>query len=155
MKRILLSILALLIISHFVAATEQKEAHHHHDVGQKAITLNSGEKWPIDESLHIGMSSIKDKIIRNLDDIHYNRLSDKQYSLLALALDKQLAYLFENCKLPPQADAQLHTLLAQIAQGVGKIKQENNKKQGAILIINALKEYPKYFNDPDWLALAH
>ena len=154
MKHYLLPI-ALLIVSTSAFQAIAEEDHHHHDVSEQQIVLNQGEKWPIDESLHIGMSAIKKHITSSLNDIHYDRFSDAQYSQLAVELDAQLAYLFKHCQLPPQADAQLHILLAKVMQGVNEIKQTDDKKQGAILVIQALKTYPKYFNDPAWLSLQH
>lgn len=145
----------LLIVSASAFQTMAEEEHHHHDVSEQKIALNEGEKWPIDESLHIGMSAIKGHITSNLKDIHYDRFSDAQYNQLAVELDEQLAYLFKNCQLPPKADAQLHILLAKVMQGVNAIKQTADKKQGVILVIQALKTYPRYFNDPAWLSLQH
>ena len=128
-------------------------AEHHHEENNSQLVLNQGEKWVIDESLHIGMSGIKKEIIKNLDEIHHERFTKQQYADLVVTLDKYLAFLFENCKLPPLADAQLHILLANVMQGVDKMKNSENKKQGAILIIQSLKTYPVYFNDPNWQGL--
>ena len=157
MKRILLpAILLILMNCHFDVMAEQKEVHNHdHDVSQQKIELNHGEKWTIDESLHVGMTAIKEAITNSLEDIHYDRFSLQQYTQLAIGLDKHLAYLFEHCKLPPKADAQLHVLLAQIMQGASEMKHDTDQKQGAILVIKALKDYPTYFNDPAWQALVH
>ncbi|GAA5132571.1 hypothetical protein [Thalassotalea piscium] len=157
MKLINLPLLLLITLgSNFYVMAEEKVDHsHHHDASQQQIVLNHGEKWAIDESLHIGMTSIKQEITKHIDEIHYDRFTEPQYAQLAGALNNQLNYLFENCKLPPEADAQLHILLAQIAEGAGKMKQGNKKKQGAILVIKALKDYPDYFNDPQWQALLH
>jgi len=157
MKRSLLPVVLLIIISgNFAAIAEQKQAHpHDHDTNPQQIRLNQGEKWEIDESLNIGMTLIKQEVIKNLDDIHNDLFSNQQYAQLAIELDKQLAFLFKNCQLPPQADAQLHILLAQIGRGVGVIKHDNNKKQGAVVVIQALKDYPNYFDDPAWQDIEH
>jgi len=66
---------------------------------RKQIRLNQGEKWEIDESLNIGMTLIKQEVIKNLDDIHNDLFSNQQYAQLAIELDKQLAFLFKtvNC----------------------------------------------------------
>jgi hypothetical protein len=57
--------------------------------------------------------------------------------------------------LPTQADAQLHISLAKMAQGIAIIKQESNRKQGVILVMQALIDYPNYFDDPAWQDLQH
>lgn len=125
-------------------------AEHHHQQNNSQLVLNQGEKWVIDDSLHVGMTNIKQEIIKNLDEIHHERFTKQQYADLVVILDKHLTFLFENCKLPPRADAQLHLLLANVMRGVDKMKNSENKKQGAILIVQSLKMYPVYFNDPNW-----
>lgn len=140
----------LLAIAYSFSVTASE---HHHEQNNSQLVLNQGEKWEIDDSLHVGMSGIKQEIIKNLDEIHHERFTKQQYADLVVTLDKLLAFLFENCKLPPLADAQLHILLANVMQGVDKMKNSENKKQGAILIIQSLKTYPVYFNDPNWQGL--
>lgn len=142
--------LAGLLATTYSFSVTAAEHHHHHEQNNSQLVLNQGEKWVIDDSLHIGMSNIKQEVIENLDEIHHERFTKQQYADLVVILDKHLTFLFENCKLPPLADAQLHLLLANVMQGVDKMKNSENKKQGAILIIQSLKTYPVYFNDPNW-----
>lgn len=146
----------IFILSTFINPMAIAAEHaHHHAENEVKLSLNEGVKWPIDKSLHIGMTNIKTEIANNLDSIHHEKFTDEQYAVLATSLDKQLSFLFANCKLPPLADAQLHTLLAKVMQGVDKIKHSNSKKQGAVLIIQALQDYPVYFEDADWQNLMH
>ena len=147
-----LTFIWLTFANHKVIAAEHE---HHHEENEAKLSLNEGNKWSIDKSLHIGMSNIKNEIANNLQNIHHEKFTDEQYAKLATTLDKQLSFLFANCQLPPLADAQLHTLLAKIMQGVDKIKHSNSKKQGAVLIIQALQDYPEYFADPNWQNLIH
>ncbi len=131
------------------------EEHNHHEKNAEQMSLNLGKKWSIDDSLHIGMSGIRDEVMSNLNAIHYNNFSNEQYAKMVPVLEKHLSYLFENCKLPAKADAQLHTLLAKVMQGIDKMKSTADKKQGTILIVQALKNYPIYFNDPKWQVVEH
>lgn len=140
------------LFNHKIAA----EVHvHHHAENEAIISLNNGSKWSIDESLHVGMTRIRNEIANNLEKIHYEQFSNEQYAKLAITLESHLNFLFKNCKLPPLADAQLHTLLAKVMLGVDRIKHSNNKKQGAVLIIQALQDYPVYFADSNWQNLFH
>ncbi|WP_417666115.1 hypothetical protein [Pseudidiomarina sp.] len=130
---------------------------HEHD-GQThklELELNQGKRWTIDESLHIGMTSLKREIEINLEAIHNNQFSAVQYQELAGSLNDHLNFLFKNCKLEPKADAQLHILLARIMNGVEQIKSDDNQKQGVVLIIQSLQEYPVYFEDSNWQSLKH
>lgn len=156
MKKSLLIFTLVLILStlihHKVIAAEHD---HHHEVNEAKLSLNDGHKWPIDKSLHIGMNNIKKDIADNLSSIHHEQFSDEQYAMLATRLETHLSFLFANCQLPPLADAQLHTLLAKVMQGVDKIKHSTSKKQGAVLVIQALQDYPLYFADANWQSLQH
>lgn len=129
--------------------------HHHHGEQASQLQLNAGKKWAIDDSLHIGMTGIKDLIATDVDAIHVNDFSASQYQHLAEKIDGKLKYLFKNCKLPQDADAQLHVLLAKVMQASHQMKQSQGQKSGVIAIINAMKAYPEYFNDPKWQPLVH
>ena len=156
MKKNLIAFTLLFLGTTFTAPLIMAGEHsHHHKENETKLILNAGNKWPIDKSLHIGMTNIRTEIEQNLDSIHHEQFSDEQYAVLATKLDKQLNFLFANCKLPPLADAQLHTLLAKVILGVDKIKHSNTKKQGAVLIIQALQDYPVYFDDTNWQSLKH
>ncbi|SEL85981.1 hypothetical protein SAMN05216262_1276 [Colwellia chukchiensis] len=137
---------------------EQHKSHQHqdhHDHNTAALTLDNGKKWPIDESLHLGMNNIKSALVANIDAIHYDKFSALQYQALAKQLDQQLHYLFEHCQLPADADAQLHILLAKVMRASATMKSNQDQKQGAVAVIQALQDYPRYFNDPQWQDLVH
>lgn len=156
MKKKLITVTLVLVFSTVITPLIMAEEHNHHPIENKGkLVLNAGNKWPIDKNLHLGMTNIKTEIALSLDSIHHEQFSDEQYAVLATKLDKQLNFLFANCKLPPLADAQLHTLLAKVMLGVDKIKHSTNKKQGAVLIIQALQDYPIYFADDNWQSLIH
>ncbi|MEW6983811.1 hypothetical protein AAD001_14250 [Colwelliaceae bacterium 6471] len=135
--------------------TVTAEEHHHYEENTTQLMLNQEEKWAIDESLHLGMSNIKHELEKNLMAIHHENFSTEQYITLATTMEQELRFLFENCKLEPQADAQLHILLSKIMQGIDIMKNAEHKKQGGILIIQALRDYPLYFNDLNWQSLVH
>ena len=137
-----------------VVASEHDHSHEQASTHQ-TIQLNQDEKWPIDASLHIGMSKIKTSIEENISEIHHKKFTDAQYKSLAGKIDEQLAYLFENCKLPEDADAQLHILLFDIMQASQQMQSSDNPRAGAITTIKALQKYPLYFDDKEWQALQH
>ena len=154
LKSLLLSIVFMSSISANVFAESPVQKHEHLHTAQ-LLTLNSGAKWQIDQSLHLGMSEIKKALTANIDAIHYDKFSAQQYLTLAKQVDQQLTYLFEHCKLPTKADAQLHILLAKVISGSALMKNIEGQKQGAVTIIQALEAYPIYFDDTNWQALAH
>lgn len=151
-------IISLFILSYSPISMAMTDEHTHdsaHKEQSKVIQLNHGKKWEIDSSLHIGMTNIKISFEKNISPIHYKKFTNEQYNALAKEIDKQLTYLFENCKLPKNADEQLHTLLFSIIQGNNKMKSAENPRTGAIEIIKTLQQYPQYFDDKNWQSLKH
>jgi len=156
-----LSLLIGISASYQVTAEEHDD---HHGNTSLSMTLDQGKKWPIDDSLHKGMTEIRALMITNLADIHQNKFTKQQYSRLANTLQTHLNYLFENCALPTAADAQLHILLSGLMQGVfqmntGSERQQGSilseKQQGSILVVQALQNYSAYFSDPHWNDFTH
>lgn len=154
MKTLFIAVVAVLLITGNVDVRAE-EHHHHTDNNDVQLRLNQGSKWKIDDSLHTGLNRIKTAIESNLHEIHHDKFSVLKYDALAIELDEHIKFLFENCQLPPQADAQLHILLSQIIAGANGIRQGDNRKQGAVLIIQSLNNYPTYFLDPNWQPIKH
>lgn len=156
MKNYLLSITLSLLIGFSASypATAGEHEDHRGNTPEK-MTLDQGKKWPIDDSLHTGMTDIKALMMTNLSDIHQDNFTKQQYGMLAKTLQTHLNYLFENCALPTAADAQLHILLSGIMRGLAQMNTGSEKRQGAIQVIQALQNYPKYFNDPHWENFRH
>ncbi|WP_196140909.1 hypothetical protein [Aliikangiella sp. G2MR2-5] len=156
MKNTILSLTFASYISAMSTSVVIAEEHkHQHESHTAELALNQGKKWSIDESLHAGMSRIQNDLKESLDSIHYDRFTAPEYAQLAEKMESHLGFLFKNCKLKPDADAQLHILLSEVIQGTDLMKNSDNKKQGAILIFKALKKYPDYFADPEWKAINH
>ena len=151
----LLFILSLLIEGSFSypVAAGMQDAHSGH--ASLEIALDHGKKWPIDSSLHKGMTDIKTLMSTNLTAIHLNSFSNQQYGTLAKTLHVKLTYILENCALPPAADGQLHILLSGIMQGMEQMEEGTEKRQGAVQVLRGLEIYPKYFDDPDWENIKH
>jgi len=143
------------LISILPATASEHKHGNHHNAQQAMMKLDQGKKWPIDDSLHIGMSKIKDSLEANISPIHNKKFTISQYHALASEVKTHLVYLFENCKLPTDADAQLHLLLFKVMQGSELMSEDVNQRAGAIEIIKALQQYPQYFDDKNWQALKH
>ncbi|WP_281560315.1 hypothetical protein [Thalassomonas sp. RHCl1] len=135
------------VLSVAMPALAAEHSHHHEE---STMTLDQGKKWPIDESLHTGMSGIKKLMSAAIGDIHHHKFTVEKYRNLADELQGQLDYIFKNCNLPPAADGQLHILLSGMIQGVEQMKVHENARGGAIKIMKALHAYPEYFADGNW-----
>ncbi|PKI12813.1 hypothetical protein [Colwellia sp. 12G3] len=148
----------LLLLGALVTTSAIASEHEHsrgHAYPEQKIQLDQGQKWSIDTSLHIGMTRIKASMEKNINAIHDKTFKAEQYSVLATELQNHLSYLFTHCKLPKKADKQLHTLLFSIIKGNEQMTDSGNERTGAIKIINALQQYPQFFDDRKWQALQH
>lgn len=128
-------------------------AHEHDAHGAATLKLDNGQKWKTDAPLRQGMARIKAALLSHLDAIHENRLKGPQYRAMAKQTNTQIAFMVANCKLAPEADAQLHLIIAELGAAAeamsGKDKAQSRQK-GAVRLQHALETYGTYFDHPGW-----
>ncbi|TAN30332.1 MAG: hypothetical protein EPN31_03485 [Castellaniella sp.] len=120
------------------------------------MELNNGQKWQTDAPLRQGMGTLHEIVTSGLSGAHANQSTPADYRQMSGKVMGQITYIVQNCKLAPDADAQLHILLGNIAQGAetmdGKVAGEQ-PETGLIKIAQALNSYGTYFDHPDWKAI--
>jgi hypothetical protein len=141
----------------FGAHAAEPAVHHEHEAaGLSALKLNAGKKWVPDAPLRKGMAEIRSAVAADQEAIHAGKMSTAKYNALATKIDGQVVYIVRNCKLSPDADAQLHMILAEMAQGLDAVKGKDktvNRRAGAERIAASLDAYGNYFDHPGWRAL--
>ena len=128
-------------------------AHEHEGHGSAAPTLNNGQKWSTDASLRQGMASIKDALLPQLPAIRANTLKAAQYQALAQQTHTQIGFMVTNCKLAPEADAQLHLIIADLgaaAEAMAGNDKKLSRQAGAMKLQHALETYGEFFDHPGW-----
>jgi hypothetical protein len=118
-----------------------------------ALKLNVGKRWETDAALRKAMSEIRDALAADGDALSAGMMNNSKYEALAKKIDAQTAYVVVNCKLPPEADAQLHVVLAQIMQGSVAMKGQDpnlSRRTGAERVVAALDAYSRFFEHPGW-----
>lgn len=142
--------LALAVATPVLAAGE---AHDHAAGGGAALELNQGEKWQTDEPLRKGMSNMRAALAQDLEAIHADKASDAQYEALATKLTGEVAYVVQNCKLDPKADAELHKVIAELLGGAEAMQGKQAgvaRRDGAVRAVQALNAYGSFFDHPGW-----
>jgi hypothetical protein len=142
------------------AANEPAEPPAEHAHGEphghapSALALDAaGERWATDAPLREGMLRIRAAVAATLAS-HGDRHLDPAVGVqLAEAVDAAVVYLFANCRLPPQADANLHLLLARIMDAAAALRSDAQAEAGLVRLLEALEAYPHYFDHPGWDAL--
>jgi len=129
--------------------------HAHEYDGHDAATLklDNGQKWKTDATLRQGMANIKAAVQPHLHAIHENGLKTASYQTLAKQTNAQIAFMVENCKLAPDADAQLHLIIAELGAAAEAMAGKNeavSRQKGALQLIHALETYGEFFDHPEW-----
>ena len=134
-------------------------ALHDHDHGDVPfeLQLDNGQKWAIDPPLRKAMDDINDAMRTSLDAIHQDRLPAEEYAALATQVNEGIAYMVANCELPPDADAQLHVVIAQLMAGSEKMAGNSDAaaRDGAVQVLGALDAYAQYFDHAGFVPAAH
>lgn len=130
-------------------------AHAHPEHAASSVPRSDGKKWATDAPLRTGMAAIRSELQSAMKPIHENTYSAEQYKALANKIDAQIATIVAECKLPPDADAELHTVLSQLAAGTDLMKKAGSGMAGAIRTFQGLETYARSFDHPGWKPLEH
>lgn len=150
------ALIGLLLASPTFAAGTADHSHDHHRHHDHAshdgtgMVLNQGERWATDAALREGMERVRATFVAALPAYKRGELSADAATDAAQAIDDHVAFLVENCRLEAEADAVLHVLLAELLQGSAALRQAPHSSEGLPRIHGALRDYPRYFDHPDW-----
>lgn len=151
-----------LFIALFALAGCNKQEQHGHshehvdpDKAAASLTLDDGKKWGTDESLRAGMAAIRDRMQAAIAPIHAGSFAPADYAALAAAIDKEIGNIMANCKLPRDADDQLHLVLTQLGAGTAAMKRDGDRMAGAVKVIDGLGSYEEFFDDPSYKPIEH
>ena len=145
--RISKTAIALTVAFAFGAPFAYGQTAHEHDHGaaEVKLVLDQGKKWPTDAPLRQGMENIRAALGAGM-----------KYQALANKVNAEVAGIVQNCKLEPDADAQLHLVIAELMAGAeameGKVKGET-RRAGAEKVARALNAYGEHFDHAGWKRL--
>lgn len=145
-------LLALVMATSSAAAIAGSPAsgHEAHHLPLSGLMLNGEARWSTDTALRSGMNGIREAVVSTLHGAGERPMTAQEATVLADTIQNQISYMIANCKLAPQADAVLHVLLGQLLEGAAALKQNPADTAALHTIIEALKNYPVYFDHPDW-----
>lgn len=142
-----------LALAFSLPALAAEHAHEHGATAGAQLELNQGKKWGTDEPLRQGMSNMRAALAKDLEAIHHDKASDAQYEALAAKLNGEVAYVVQNCKLDPKADAELHKVIGEVLAGAEAMQGKEagvTRRNGAVRAVEALNAYGKFFDHPGW-----
>ncbi|HAB92951.1 hypothetical protein [Denitrificimonas caeni] len=135
-----------------------QDDHDSHDAHNIELQLNAGQKWHTDAPLRQAMRDISLAVNTALDGIHKKELDAAGYQALAGTVNQQVAYMVENCQLEPEADAQLHIVIARLMDSAQVMEKQNDlqvKNEAAVKLVGALNSYADYFEDASFVKPVH
>lgn len=157
----LMAVLALQGVSSLALAQDAHDhshdaAHAHEEHGGAAVlSLNHGEPWETDEALRHGMTEIRAAVDMVTPAFNAGQLSAQQGQQLSEAIQGSVNTMIEQCELPPDADANLHVILAALLSGASAVNSLPQSKEGVPALKEALETYGHYFHHPGWQADEH
>lgn len=137
--------------------------HHDHaehlgeDGGLSQLSLNDGKKWATDAPLRREMGKIRKLVSDKKSSVQKDNLSDENYTKLAGQIHGSIMTMFKECKLPADADANLHIVLAEMLAGVSGMKgeiKEVSRAQGYDQVLQSLNAYQSHFEDKKFKPIA-
>lgn len=153
--------IALALFCWAVQARAQADAHDHaasnahDDHGGTALSLNNGQQWETDAALRHGMLEIRTAVAMLTPAFEAGQLTQTQAHQLSEAVHGSVNTMIEQCKLAPEADANLHTILAQLLKGSAALEAAPLSVDGLPALHRALETYGHYFNHVGWQSDEH
>jgi hypothetical protein len=135
------------------AATAADASHDHGS--HSAKPLPAGKRWATDAPLRDGMAQIRKVIEPRLPAVHGGTVDPREYGDMAARVEQQVAGIVTNCKLPSDADAALHGILAEMGEATQTMagKTAHAPREGAVQLARALDRYGRTFTHPGWKPL--
>jgi hypothetical protein len=126
------------------------QTHAHGDAHAPAkLTLDHGKRWTTDAPLRRHMADIRTTMAANLERIHAGTLPRADYAKIGTTVEGKVGNIVADCKLPPEADAMLHVIVADLIAGADVMqgKAQGDPAAGAHRVVTALNDYAQYFDD--------
>jgi hypothetical protein len=130
-------------------ATADEHAHHHDaSAGEALQRPPGGGNWATDAALRQGMEAIHVALAAALPAFEKGELDAPAATNLASVVTSQVQFLLANCKLEPDADAQLHILIGQMMSAAEAMVADAGSVDGVPKLHEAVQLYGDYFEHP-------
>ena len=129
-------------------------AHDHGHAATPALQLDHGRKWASDAPLREGIGRIRAAVAPQL--ARKSTMGPEEAAALAARIEGEVGAIVANCKLPPQADAMLHTVLGELMAGTGTLAGRTpgaDRTRGLHQVAAAINDYGRIFEHPGFRPL--
>jgi hypothetical protein len=126
---------------------------HGHASHAAAPVLPAGQLWATDVPLRSAMTRIRNAVEQNLSAYERGSLQAESAGALAAAVEADVRYMVENCKLEPEPDAALHVLIGRLLGAAGAVREDPGSPDGVPQFAAVLHDYGATFDHPGWSQL--
>ena len=151
MKKLLVFGLSVMLLWSCNNVTEKSTAHqetenhaeHQHDEGSKAIELNNGEKWLVNEEM-------KPFVVKGEELLNtYIQEGKTDYKALAQQLKEQNDQLVKSCTMGGKGHDELHKWLHPHLEIIKALQNETDATKASEIVLrlqHSYQQYHQYFN---------
>jgi hypothetical protein len=100
--------------------------------------------------LRAAMTRLQAAIDRALPASQNGALGAADAQALAQTVEREAAFMIENCRLPPQPDAALHVLIGRMLSAAAGLKKSPADAEAVPGLARVLQEYGETFDHPGW-----
>lgn len=148
MKRIYYILLPVLLMQACAAGNDEQKAvantteEQHHSHESKAMELNNGQKWKVDDSMML-------YIVQMEQDIKaFGGSTTEEYKQLALALEQNIELLTSNCSMEGKAHDELHKWLLpfiELSEQFSASATQQDAENNLDAIKESVQDFHRYF----------
>lgn len=134
-----------------LAAPGAPATHAHDDAHPAKLRLDQGRKWGTDKPLRDGMVRVRALVAPQVAAVHGGTMGAAGYAALAGKVEVEMGNIVATCKLPPDADAMLHIVLADLSAGTTAMAGRTpgaTRQQGFLQVLAAINAYERTFDHP-------
>lgn len=135
------------------AASNAHADHTNHADHSAALTPPEGELWATDEPLREAMTRVRAAVAEVLPAHESGSFDPASGLALAQTIEREVAFMIEHCKLPPEPDAALHVLIARMLTAANGLKGAPPEADAIPELTHVLEEYGTTFDHPGWVPL--
>jgi hypothetical protein len=96
------------------------------------------------------MTRIRSSVERIQPAYEQGRLAADSAEALAAAVEADVRYMVENCRLEPEPDAALHALIGRLMSAAGAVRRDPGSPEGVPQLAAVLHDYGATFDHPGW-----
>ncbi len=146
-----LATLALLAAAPLAGAQHAHEGHAAPATVPSATAAAPSQRFAADATLRQEMADIR-VAVNALDHYVHGHMAAEQAQALGTKVEDRVRHIIANCKLPPDADAAMHTIIVPLMQNAAALRKHPQDTTVVAPMRDALEAYARQFDDPGFAA---